>query len=358
MSAVAEETLLEAAKAGGEDAFGRLLEPHRGKLHAHCYRMLGSLHDAEDALQETLLRAWRGLPKFDGRSALGSWLYRIATNVCLNMIKRRPIRVLPIDYGSSSADPHDAAAAPILESIWVEPYPDEMIATDDGLASPETAYAERESLELAFVAALQHLPGNQRAALIMSEVLGFSAREVADALETSTASVNSALQRARRSIDEKLPEESQQATLRALGDQRLTSVVGGYIEAMERADVDGVVALLCEDASWSMPPQPAWFRGRDAIGAFLDENPFRYFRWRLVPTGANAQPAVGCYSWSDERQAYVAHVLNVLTLRGAEISNVVSYLDVTRRGVDDPGITSFLDGRVFERYGLANELPA
>jgi RNA polymerase sigma-70 factor (ECF subfamily) len=359
LSAIAEQAgLLEAAKTGDEGAFGQLVDRHRGRLQAHCYRMLGSLHDAEDALQETMLRAWRGLPKFDGRSALSSWLYRIATNVCLNMIKRRPKRVLPIDYGSSSADPHDAVAPPILESIWVEPYPDELVATEDELASPEARYDQRESLELAFVAALQHLPGNQRAALIMSEVLGFSAREIADALATSTASVNSALQRARKSIDENLPEESQQATLRALGDQRLSGVVGGYIEAMESADVDGVVALLCEDASWSMPPQPAWFRGRDAIGAFLAENPFKHFRWRLVPARANGQPAVGCYSWSDERGAYVAHVLNVLTLRGAEISDVVSYLDVTRRGVDDPGITSFPAARVFERFGLASELRA
>ncbi|HYM56421.1 MAG TPA: sigma-70 family RNA polymerase sigma factor [Solirubrobacteraceae bacterium] len=353
-----EQALLGAARGGDEDAFGRLVQSHRGKLHAHCYRMLGSVHDADDALQETLLRAWRGLPWFDGRSALSSWLYRIATNACLNAIKKRPKRVLPIDYGHRSADPHDAAAEPLVESVWIEPYPDELLASDDRAEGPAARYEQRESLELAFVAALQHLPANQRAALIMSEVLGFSAREVADSLETSTASVNSALQRARKLVDERLPEQSQQATLRALGDERLNAVVEGYMQAMDRADVGALVTMLSEDASWSMPPQPAWFRGHEDIVGFLTENPFKYFRWRHMPTGANGQPAVGSYSWAEERGSYVAHSLNVLTLRGPKIAEVISFLDVTRRGVDGPGFTRFLEDRVFERFGLPNELPA
>src|SRR5215216_4125107 len=205
--------LLGAARSGDEDAFARLIEAYRPELHAHCYRMLGSVHDAEDALQETLLRAWRSLGRFEGRSSLRSWLYTIATNTSLNLISRRPKRVLPLDYGPQT-DPHDGfgLGLPPIESLWVEPYPDEALGLGDGLAGPEARYELRESVELAFVAALQNLPANQRAVLILREVLGFSAGEVAETLETSVASVNSALQRARKAVDDKLPEESQQAT--------------------------------------------------------------------------------------------------------------------------------------------------
>src|ERR671934_2674807 len=235
-----DRELLEAARGGDERAFARLVEPYRAELHAHCYRMLGSLHDAEDALQEVLLRAWRALGRFEGRSSLRSGLYTIATNASLTAIERRPKRVLPIDYGPP-ADPHgDGLGLPPTESVWVEPYPDEAMGLEDGYAAPEARYELRESVELAFVAALQHLPTNQRAALILREVLGFSAREAADALETSVASVNSALQRARKAVDEKLPEQSQQATLRSIGDERLRQVVEGYMDAMERGDVDAV----------------------------------------------------------------------------------------------------------------------
>src|ERR671911_9846 len=209
MSAIGDAQLLSAARNGDEDAYRRLVEPRRAELHAHCYRMLGSVHDAEAALQDALLRAWRGLGRFEGRSSLRAWLYRIATNTCLDVVARRPQRVLPIDYGPG-ADPHDSPGEPVVESVWVEPYPD-----------AELAYEQRESVELAFVAALQHLPATQRAVLILREVLGFSAKEVADALQTTVASVNSAMQRARKSVDERLPDESQQGTLRALGNERI-----------------------------------------------------------------------------------------------------------------------------------------
>src|SRR5207248_7335019 len=212
-----EERLLADARKGDENAFARLVEPYRSELHAHCYRMLGSVHDAEDSLQDAMLRAWRGLKSFEGRSSLRSWLYTIATNTCLNAIAKRPKRVLPIDY-APAADPHEGPGEPVIESVWVEPYPDETLGLEDGFASPEARYEQRESVELAFVAALQNLPPNQRAVLILREVLGFSAREVADSLETSVPSVNSALQRARKTVEERLPEQSQQATLRALGD--------------------------------------------------------------------------------------------------------------------------------------------
>ena len=203
-AAAREPELLEAARGGNEEAFRRLLEPYRAELHAQCYRMLGSVHDAEDALQDAMLRAWRALGKFEGRSSLRSWLYTIATNTCLNLIERRPKRVLPIDYGPS-VDPHDGLGLPPIESTWVEPFPDAGLGLEDGYAAPEARYELRESVELAFVAALAHLPPNQRAALILREVLGFSAEETAEALETSVASVNSALQRARKTVDERLP---------------------------------------------------------------------------------------------------------------------------------------------------------
>ena len=202
--------VLERARAGDERAFARLVEPYRGELHAHCYRMLGSVHDAEDALQDALLRVWRGLAKFEGRSSLRSWLYTIATNTCLDQIARRPKRVLPIDYGPAT-DPHVAPGEPLVESVWIEPYPDEVLGVEDGFASPAACYERRESVELAFIAALQHLPASQRAVLILREVLGFSAREVAESLATTVASVNSALQRARTTVAERVNE---QATLR------------------------------------------------------------------------------------------------------------------------------------------------
>ena len=205
----APRTLLAAARQGDEDAFRGLVEPHRGELHAHCYRMLGSVQDAEDALQDSLLRAWRGLARFEERSSLRNWLFRIATNTCLNVIERRPPRHLPIGYGKAG-DPFASEEVPLVESVWIDPYPDAQLGVADGFAAPAARYERRESLELAFVAALQLLPAGQRAVLIMREVLGFSAREVAEALDTSVASVNSSLQRARKALAGQLPEQSQQ----------------------------------------------------------------------------------------------------------------------------------------------------
>jgi RNA polymerase sigma-70 factor, ECF subfamily len=328
-----EQELLEAAARGDEGAFGRLVEPYRGELHAHCYRMLGSVHDAEDALQDALLRAWRGLSRFEGRSSLRSWLYRIATNTCLDVIERRPKRVLPIDYGPA-ADPHDGPGEPLVESVWVEPYPDEKLGLADGYAAPEARYEQRESVELAFIVALQHLPARQRAVLILREVLGFSAKEVADSLETTTASVNSALQRARAAVDERLPEQSQQATLRALGDEGLRDVVDGYVDAWERGDIDAVVSMLTEDAVFAMPPLATWFGGRDAIKTFLAGWPMSgTWRWRAVQTRANGQPALAFYSWDDEEKAFLPFALNVLTFRGTRVEAVTAFIT---RSTEDP----------------------
>jgi RNA polymerase sigma-70 factor (ECF subfamily) len=225
-----EQQLLAAAREGDEDAFARLVAPYRAQLHAHCYRMLGSVADGEDALQDTLLRAWRGLPRFDGRSSLRWWLYAIATNACLRAIERRPKRVLPIDY-APAADPHDGPAEPVTESVWLEPYPDERLGLEAGLLGPDARYEQREGIELAFTAALQHLPPRQRAVLILRDVLGFSARETAEALETTSVSVDSALQRAHKAVDERVPKESQQATLRQLGDATVRDLVDRFVAA-------------------------------------------------------------------------------------------------------------------------------
>jgi RNA polymerase sigma-70 factor, ECF subfamily len=360
-----ERELLDAARGGNEDAFARLVEPYRGELHAHCYRMLGSLHDAEDALQDALLRAWRGLGRFEGRSSLRSWLYTIATNASLTAIERRPKRVLPIDYGPA-ADPHgDGLGLPPAESVWVEPYPDEALGLEDGYAGPDARYELRESVELAFVAALQHLPANQRAALILREVLGYSAQEVADALETSVQSVNSALQRARKTVDEKLPDQTQQATLRSLGDEKLREVVDGYMDAMQRGDVEAVVDMLAEDAAWSMPPLAAWFRGEEMLRNFLQVGPLSGdWRWRHVPAHANGQAAVGSYCWYEPEQAYMPFALDVLTLEGERISDITSFINRStlsdkpesyQRFPEEPTDSSNVSV-AFEQFGLPERL--
>jgi RNA polymerase sigma-70 factor, ECF subfamily len=324
-STVQEDELVEAARAGDESGFRKLVEAHRQELHAHCYRMLGSVHDAEDALQEALLRAWRGLPRFEGRSSLRSWLYRIATNTCLDAIGRRPKRVLPIDYAPS--DPHQGPGEPITESVWLEPYPDEQLGVEDGFAAPEARYERRESVELAFVAALQHLPASQRAVLILRDVLGFSAREVAETLETTVAAANSALQRARSTVERRLPEESQQATLRTLGDDGVRDIVQKYVDAWDRDDVDGVVAMLTDDAGFSMPPLRTWFRGHDALRIFLAGWPLSgAWRWRHLETSANAQPALAFYVWDPNEQTHLPFALNVFTLRGDRISDVTAFV--------------------------------
>jgi RNA polymerase sigma-70 factor (ECF subfamily) len=307
------------------DSFQKLVEPYRAELHSHCYRMLGSVHDAEDAVQDALLRAWRGLPQFEGRSSLRSWLYRIATNSCLRLIERRPKRALPIDYGPQS-DPHDGPAPPLVESVWIEPYPDAAVA--DGFAAPEALYEQRESIELAFVAALQHLPARQRAALILRDVLGFSGAEVADALGTTPKAVYSALQRAHKTVDEHLPALSQQQTLRSLGDVRVREIVQNYTDAWERGDVEAIVSMLADDAILAMPPRPSWYRGLEAARVFLARGPLSPARSRrLRHARANGQLAVGfTYDGWPERPKNL-QVLQLLALdtdgRIAEITAFV-----------------------------------
>jgi RNA polymerase sigma-70 factor, ECF subfamily len=359
-----EAQLLDAARGGDEAAFERLVEPHRGALHAHCYRMLGSVHDAEDALQEALLRAWRGLPRFEGRSSLKSWLYTIGTNTSLNAIEKRPKRVLPIDYGPA-ADPHGGPGEPVVESVWIEPYPDETLALEDGVAEPDARYEQREAVELAFVAALQHLPPNQRAVLILREVLGFSAKEAASMLDTTTQSVNSALQRARATVEGRLPEHSQQATLRTLGDQKLQEIVDRYVDAWERCDVDAVVEMLTEDASFAMPPLGTWFRGSDALRVFLAGWPMSgEWRWRSLRVRANGQVALAFYAWDEDEGAYMPFALNVLTFEGERIGDVTAFIarlaptpdrEVLARLPEQPAHPERMVA-AFENFGLPERL--
>src|SRR4051794_3654844 len=357
---------LAAAQRGDEGAFEQLVAPHRGELHAHCYRMLGSVHDADDALQDAMLRAWKGLGKFKGNSSVRSWLYKIATNTCLDLIGKRPKRQLPLDV-APDADPADGVGQPLIESVWVEPYPDEQLGLAEGLAAPEARYEMRESVELAFIAALQHLPANQRAVLIMREVLGFSAQEAADLLETTPQSVNSALQRARVSVDEKLPEQSQQATLRSLGDEKLQALVENYMDAMKNGDVNRVVSMLAEDAAWSMPPLATWYRG-ERIPDFLSSGPMSGdWKWRHVPTHANGQLAVGCYTWDDDEGAFMPFCVDVLTLEGDRIKEVTAFIVKALVPEDDREYyknfpDQATDARaksiVFDRFGLPDRVAA
>ncbi|HEY5318791.1 MAG TPA: sigma-70 family RNA polymerase sigma factor [Solirubrobacteraceae bacterium] len=359
-----ERSLLERARAGDEAAFGALIENRRGELHAHCYRMLGSVHDAEDALQDAMLRAWRGVAKFEGRSSLRSWLYTIATNACLDQIARRPKRVLPIDYGPAT-DPHLGPGEPLVESVWIEPYPDEILGIEDGLDAPAASYERREGVELAFIAALQHLPATQRAVLILREVLGFSAKEVATSLQTTVAGVNSALQRARAAVEERVPDQSQQATLRTLGDESVRALVDRYVDAWERSDVEAFAAMLAEDATFAMPPLASWYQGREAIAIWAAGWPLSgAWRWRVVRTTANGQPALGFYAWNEQDESYRPFALNVLTLRGSQVSDVTAFIarsaeprdrEVFERYPDEPVDAAKVDD-VFGRFGLPAHL--
>jgi RNA polymerase sigma-70 factor (TIGR02960 family) len=290
-------------------AFDEVVAQHRRGLFAHCYRMLGSLADAEDAVQETLLGAWRGLAAFEGRSSLRTWLYRIATNACLRLVERRPTRVLPEAHGPATIgvelDPWED------DPRWLEPYPD----------SPEDDLAQRETVELSFVAALQHLPPKQRGVLLLRDVLGFSAEETAAMTDQSVAAINSALGRARDTVRARVPPLHQQATRAALGAQGERALVERYIAAWAETDSEALRALLTEDVTFSMPPFPTWFEGRAAVLRFFAERVFAT-PWRLVPTSASGQVAFLCYQGPDDHLG----ALNVVTLRGDRICRIVGFL--------------------------------
>ncbi len=339
--------------------FADLVECHRAELHAHCYRMLGSVHDADDALQETLLRAWRGAQGLRDQSSVRAWLYTIATNVCKTELARRSRRVLPHDFGPAA--PGAAPGIPVAETTWIEPYPDESIGIPDGRATPDCVYEQREGIELAFVAALQHLAANQRAVLLLREVLGFSAQEAASMLGTTVASVNSALQRARAAVQERVPGRTQQSTLKSLGDRGLRDLVDRYVSAWERCDVDAFTGLLVEDATFAMPPLATWYTPRSVIDDWARNFALNgTWRWKAVLTSANAQPALAFYAWDEAAGTHLPFALNVLTLRDGLVADVTAFI-VRATGAPDPEAyirfpEQEMDARklagTFERFGL------
>jgi RNA polymerase sigma-70 factor (TIGR02960 family) len=329
------ELTLARARAGDEDAFRELTDPYRRELQLHCYRILGSVQDAEDLLQETLLAAWRGLRGYQGQASLRAWLYRIATNRCLNLLRERGRRPQEVPPMTEPPEPTRRS-----EPVWLEPYPDILLdAIADTTPGPPARYETRETVGLAFVAALQQLPPRQRAVLVLRDVLGFRGAEVAEMLESSEASVKSSLQRARTTIDERLPAGEPPPLPRSARERDL---VDRFVNAVERGDTDGVVSLLTGDAWLTMPPQPYEYQGHEAIAEFLhDRARARGAPLRLVATRANDQPAFGCYLPDPQVALARAYGLLVLTLRGDRIS----------------AITWFFDSGLFPHFGLPRTLP-
>jgi RNA polymerase sigma-70 factor (ECF subfamily) len=334
----AEELSLDAAQGGDEAAFARLVEPYRRELRAHCYRMSGSVHDADDLLQDSLLRAWRGLPRFERRSSLRTWLYRVTTTACLDALDKRGPRLLPEDLGPAKG-PSDPFEPPRREALWLEPCPAALYAE---AASPESLLAQRESVALAFLVALQHLPPKQRAVLLLRDVLGWQAAECADLLELSVASVNSALQRARETLARRTEERREPAV--KLDSAEVSALLSRYIRAWELADIGALVALLHEDATLSMPPLPQWLAGRDAIAASIDQMVFAPSgagAFRFVLTEANGLPAAAAYK-RQEGGAWLPYAIHLLTADPRGISR----------------IDAFIHPPLFAHFGLPGELGA
>lgn len=326
---IAEAEWLSRARAGDAAAFDRLVGPRRRQLHTHCYRMLGSPFDADDALQETLLAAWRGLAGFESRSALGTWLYRIATHVCLRLIAQRPRRITSPDHGAALQATAELGE-PVGGPVWLEPLPDEGAHED-----PATTLQRREHVALAFVAALQHLPGTQRAVLLLREVLEYSAAEAAEILDTSVASVNSALQRAQKTVKQRAPA----AELQRPGEQGLDDLLQRFVSAWERHDIATMVSLLAEDARFTMPPLPAWFNGRRFVEMFFAERVFQT-PWQLRPLHGNGQPGFACYMQQAGDDRFRPGGVVLLRLREGLIDS----------------IDSFIDPAVCRRFGMSDEL--
>ncbi len=332
------EQLLTRAVEGDEDAFRELTDGYRRELQFHCYRLLGSVQDAEDALQETMVSAWRGLPRFEERSSLRAWLYRIATNRCLDALREAGRRPPP------APEPPFVPPAPtrMAEPTWLEPYPDALLGgIVDQTPGPEARYETRETIELAFIAALQALPPRQRAALLLRDALGFRAAEVAHMLASSEDAVKSALKRARATMDERrgAPGRQRAPLPHSDGEREL---VRRFADAWVGDDIDAIVAMLTEDAWMSMPPSPLEYQGQPAIAAFLRQ----IAAWRgerrytLIPTRANTQPAFGCYRDDGHAPVKRAVWLLVLSLEGERVA----------------ALTNFIGSDVFGRFGLPRTL--
>jgi RNA polymerase sigma-70 factor (TIGR02960 family) len=332
------DATLARARAGDEDAFRELTDPHRRELQVHCYRILGSLQDAEDLVQETLLAAWRSLEGFEGRASVRSWLYRIATNRCLNALRARSRRPREVQAMGDSPEPTGRT-----EPVWLEPYPDVLLEDiADRSPGPAARFEARESIELAFIVALQGLPPRQRAALVLRDVLGFRTAEVAEMLDTGEASVKGALQRARAAVNARLPAAGRD---RAPGPNSASErqLVGRFADAVQSGDVDDIVSLLTGDALLTMPPQPLEYQGHQAIADFLRQRAeLRGAPLRVVPTRANTQPAFGCYLPDAHAAVARPYGMFVLTLEGDAVA----------------AITWFADTGVFRHFGLPRTLPS
>ncbi|HEX3815780.1 MAG TPA: sigma-70 family RNA polymerase sigma factor [Mycobacteriales bacterium] len=332
-----------AVRSGDESAFAALIEPHRRELRVHCYRMLGSFDEAEDLVQETFLRAWRRRDGFEGRATFRAWLYRIATNACLDHLDGRARRVLPHHVSPPSV----GEAVPDTEIPWLQPYPDRLWEPAESPAQqPDSVVIERETIELAFLAAIQHLPPRQRAALILTDVIGWPAKQTAELLETSVASVNSALQRARATLRDRLPERRTDWAPAPASTRSERAVLQRYMAAFERADLAAVADLLAADVRATMPPFPLWMAGRDDVMAALTTSwdpgsPAYVGRFRMVPTGANAQPAAAGYVRGRDDDAF--HPFAIVVLR------------VEREHIAE--LTAFHDPAVFAAFGLPATLP-
>lgn len=329
-----EAKRLTAARNGDAEEFSHLTEAYRRELQVHCYRILGSLHEAEDMVQETMLKAWKRLETYEGRASFRAWLYKIATNTCLDYLdRRRSQRFLPMDL-ISSADPNQQIAPPQPEINWLEPFPDEWLS-DKSAANPEVRYTDSESVSLSFLTALQVLPPRQRAVLILRDVLDFSANETADVLEITVSSANSALHRARTTLAERYHGRELERPVTSSLDQRVQSLLDEFVRAWESADVEGLVALLKEDAILAMPPSPSWYRGRESIRVFAAATLFAEDgmfggaasgRWRLVPTRANACPAFAIYQRT-EGNNYRSFGLHVIEYEADRIIQITSFID-------------------------------
>ena len=318
------------------EEFERLTDPFRAELLAHCYRMLGSVQDAEDQLQETMIRAWKSYREFEGRASLRTWLYRIATNACLRALENSARRPLPSGLGGPGEYPEAPLAVARPEVPWLQPIPDALVSA--GLADPAEVVASRQSVRLALIAALQYLPARQRAVLILRDVLRWRAAEVADLLGTTTTAVNRMLQRARARLEQVAPEEDQ---IHEPADPAARDLLDKYAMAFQHADVPAVMRLLREDAIFEMPPEPTWFTGRELIGRFLKARVLTEpGRFLLIPTAANGQPALASYL-REHDGVYRAHSICVLTIAGSRIARV----------------TSFNDAGLFPAFGLPQTAP-
>jgi len=336
-----EARQLAAARHGNSREFGELAEPYRRELRAHCYRILGSLHDAEDMVQETMLRAWKRLNTYEGRASFRAWLYKIATNACLDLLdqrRRRAKRLLP-NYLFSAANPQKSVEPPATEILWLEPLPDEWLA-DASAVNPETRYATHESISLAFLIALQFLPPRQRAVLILKDVLDWSAGEIADLLDTTTSSVNSALHRARVTLAKNYHSRKSQVSTVEVSDEQTRKTLEKYVQAWQTADVNGLVALLKKDASLSMPPSPSWYAGRENIGSFAANTVFANDgmfpglasgRWKLLPVQANGQPGAAVYQRMENGE-YHPFGVHVLTCDQGQIAQITCFIDPSLPG--------------------------